>query len=85
MNESTEPEFRDILGGDDFDFRYDCGISQPVSRISFFDRVNAFALHYCIIRVKAELDQLIKGLEVYQAFHVRCPKEKNSKLTHAQC
>lgn len=49
LNASTELEFRDILGGDEFDFRYDCGISKPVSRISFFDRekiVNAFSLHY---------------------------------------
>ena len=34
------------------------------------DIVNAFAMHYSIISVKAELDQMVKGLEMYGIYEL---------------
>ena len=34
------------------------------------DIVNAFAMHYSIISVKAELDQMVKGLEAYGIYEL---------------
>ena len=34
------------------------------------DIVNAFAMHYSLISVKAELDQLVKGLEAYGVYEL---------------
>ena len=46
--------------------RYDCGISQLPASITAKDQatiVSAMCLHYTILVIKAELDQLVKGLE----------------------
>ena len=60
-------EFRELLGTDEYDFRYECGVSQPVTSINLSDRnklVSAIAMHYSVVRVKAELDQIVNGLKV---------------------
>lgn len=43
-------------------------MSKPVTTVELNDRyyvVNAFVMHYSLISFKAELDQLVKGLEAY--------------------
>ena len=54
----------------DYDFRYNCGVFQPVSSIvESSDRniiVNCLCKHYSIAQVKAELDQLVEGLEMFK-------------------
>ncbi len=61
----NEERFRRLLDSNEYDFRYDCGISEPSFRLKLSDRkriIDAAATHYCILRVKAELDQLVEGL-----------------------
>ncbi len=56
---------RELLSSSEYDFRYDIGISQPVSGIRFFDKekiVSLMAKHYVILNVKAELDQILCGM-----------------------
>ena len=60
-------ELHELLNTEEYDFRYECGVSQPVTSIEFSSRekiVGAIAMHYSVVRVKAELDQLVKGLNV---------------------
>ena len=48
-------------------------MSKPVTAIELGDRhdiVNAFAMHYSLINVKAELDQMVKGLEAYGVYEL---------------
>lgn len=48
-------------------------MSKSVTAIELSDRhdiVNAFAMHYSIISVKAELDQMVKGLEMYGIYEL---------------
>ena len=54
-----------MLEKDEYDFRFDIGISQPAHTVTLADKeniVNLMAKHFCILRVKAELDQLLCGL-----------------------
>ena len=83
LDTSTEEEFHELLGTEDYNFRYDCGISQPIAHMKFFDCekiVNAFALHFSVIRVKAELDQIINGLAM---FGVKQLAEENRQITRS--
>ena len=67
MNAADEQSFIQLLDSDDYDFRYECGICQPISTITINHRdeiVNALAMH-SIFSVKAELDQMISGLNDY--------------------
>ena len=48
-------------------------MSKSVTAIELSDRhdiVNAFAMHYSLISVKAELDQMVKGLEMYGVYEL---------------
>ena len=66
-------ELRDILDREEYDFRYECGVSKPVTAIELDDRhdiVNAFAMHYSLINVKTELDQMVKGLEAHGVYEL---------------
>ena len=48
-------------------------MSKPVIKIDLSDRhdlVNAFVMHYSIINVKAELDQMVRGLEAYGVYEL---------------
>lgn len=57
---------RTLLDSDEFDIRYDIGVSQPTSSLQLIDCdqiVQSFATHFSIMRVKAELDQIVEGLK----------------------
>lgn len=66
---------RTLLDSDEYDMRYSIGIGQPSSSLKLCDRdriVQAFATHFTIITVKAELDQMTEGLKalgVLQLIH----------------
>ena len=56
-----------MLNTDDYDVRFECGISQPIGTIKLSHRneiINGLALH-SFLRVKAELDQILSGLNAY--------------------
>ena len=60
-------EFHELLNTEEYNFRYECGVSQPVTSIESSSHekiVGAIAMHYSVVRVKSELDQLAKGLNV---------------------
>ena len=57
---------RDLLDSEEFQFRYDIGLGQLASNFSLADKERIFHLiasHYAVIRVKAELDQIVSGLK----------------------
>ena len=46
--------------------RYNCGISQSAQQIRANDQtviISAMCLHYTVLAIKAELDQIVNGLE----------------------
>ena len=48
-------------------------MSKSVTAIELNDRhdiVNTFAMHYSLISVKAELDQMVKGLKMYGVYEL---------------
>lgn len=56
---------RELLDSEEYDMRYSIGIGQPSSSLQYDDLdriVQAFATHFSIVCVKAELDQLTEGL-----------------------
>lgn len=62
---NSEEQFRSLLSSEEYEFRYDCGISKPSGRIPFSDKVKvveAMSLHYCVLASLAELEQLRRGL-----------------------
>ena len=68
--------------------RYDCGISQLPASIAAKDQtaiVSAIALHYTILVVKAELDQLVQGLETLGILSLlrNHPTSARPLLTHS--
>ena len=66
---STIAELRELLDSEQYDFRYDIGIAQPSQSVEIIDRdriVQGIASHYAIIRVKAELDQILEGLNTLE-------------------
>ena len=55
------------MDSEEYNFRYECGICQPSQMIKFNQReeiVSALAMH-TIYSIKAELDQIISGLDGY--------------------
>ena len=59
-------EIKLLLESDDYDFRYDVGISSG-PRVTLAERdqiVQSLATHYTVIAVKAQLDQIVEGLKV---------------------
>ena len=53
------------MESDEYSFRYDIGISQPAHAFSLADKEKIISLmskHFCILQVKAELDQMLCGL-----------------------
>ena len=56
---------KELLSKDEYDFRYDIGISQPLKNIRFTDKerlVSLMMMHLVVLNVKAELDQLLSGM-----------------------
>ena len=57
-------QMKTVLDDDAFDFRFELGISQQPSTLSDRDCiVQFFAKHFTVVRVKAQLDQMIDGLK----------------------
>ena len=66
-NVDNEIAMRELFDSDDFSFRFDVGLAQPSASIKFDDIryiLKLFANHYIISSVKAELDQMLDGLNV---------------------
>lgn len=56
---TNEKEFKHLLGSEEFDFCYTCGINKPITPIMFSDKqnyVNAMCLHYPVLLSLAELE-----------------------------
>ena len=59
-------EMRALLDSDEYDFRYDVGVTQPSHTSQFADLdciVQSLAMHYSVVCVKAELDDMVDGLK----------------------
>ena len=57
-------QMKTVLDDDAFDFRFELGITQQPSTLSDRDFiVQFFAKHFTVVRVKAQLDQMIDGLK----------------------
>lgn len=62
---SSVSQLQELLNTEEFDFRYDLGISKPSHEVRLDDRetlVSSMALHFGVLVVKAELDQILCGL-----------------------
>ena len=67
MNTKSESELQELLYQEDYDFRYTCGITKPVSSIKFDDRnkiIDAICLHFTVAVSLVELEQLHQGLSI---------------------
>jgi len=56
-----------LLDSEEYNFRYECGVCQPSQMMKLSQRddiVNALAMH-TIYSIKAELDQIVCGLDFY--------------------
>ena len=65
LGAQSEEELQAVLCTGDYDFRFDCGFSQPTSAITMETRiefVQAIAQHYCVFSIYAEIMQLRSGL-----------------------
>lgn len=57
---TSETQLKDLLNSsEDYDFRFDLGITDTTNRDKL---VSSVALHYGVLVVKAELDQILCGL-----------------------
>ena len=57
------------MGSKDYEFRFDCGVSQAVFNLTLKDRnkiISAMCLHYTILCSLAELEQFRRGLSTGQ-------------------
>ena len=66
QNVTSVEEMRTLLDSDEYDMRYSIGVGQPSCLLKFSDLdriVQDFSIHFSIICVKAELDQLAEGLK----------------------
>jgi len=66
-------EVRDLLDSDEYDFRFDVGMSCLPANFSLADRdrlVQSLSIHHCIVIIKAQLDQIISGLEVLGVYQL---------------
>ena len=69
-----------MIGSKEYDFRFDCGVSQSVLSLTLEDRdkiISALCLHYTVLSSLAELEQLRHGLSVCQFSMIF---ERHSKL-----
>ena len=61
----TVEEMRALLDSEEFEFRFDIGFADLSSKLELSDRdriVQSLATHFTIVRVKAQIDQMIEGL-----------------------
>ena len=69
---STE-ELRALLDSDDFTFRFDAGVCMPSSSVTLKNKgevAKSIAMHFTVLAIKAELDQLKKGLQCLRFLEV---------------
>lgn len=65
QNASSVHQLQEMLNTDEFNFRFDVGICKAAHKVRLDDRevfVSSMALHYGVLVVKAELDQILCGL-----------------------
>ena len=63
---------RKLLLEDRFSIVFDCGFSTPITKITFehiSSIIKALSLH-CALRVKAEIDQIAEGLELFNVLRL---------------
>lgn len=63
---SSIEEMRALLDSNEFNVRFEIGLGGPTSHFQFSDRdrlVQSFSMHYSILMVKAELDQMLDGMK----------------------
>ena len=56
---------KELFSEDEYDFRYNIGISQPLKDIRFANKerlVSLMAMHFVVLNIKAESDQLLCGM-----------------------
>ena len=61
-------ELQQLLLGDNSDIFYESGFATPISRVTMEDVpviVKAVCLHTTVLAVKAQLDQLAEGLQLF--------------------
>jgi len=64
---SEAREIKELLDSDDYSFRFDVGCSFPTSNIGLINCdqiVSSLASYYTVVRVKAQIDQMVEGLGV---------------------
>ena len=67
QNTKSDSELCTLLDEDEFDFRYDCGVTQPLTSIGLKDKdhiVTLFAKYLSVARCLPQLEQLREGLEL---------------------
>ena len=70
-NAKTIEQFRSLLSSEEYDFRYNCGLLQPVETLSTSEMesvMSAITIHFSISSYKAELDQLVSGLRTLEVY-----------------
>ena len=80
---------RELLASNEYDFRYDAGVAQPCHAMSLADRdtiVQSLATHYTIIQGKAELDQIVEGLDTLHVLELirSNPRAMRPLFVHAE-
>ena len=63
---SSDDELRQLLGSEDYNFRYDAGVCMPSTAVSLKQKEDialALAKHYLLYSTMAELEQLKQGVK----------------------
>ena len=71
----TTGDFRSLLSSDEYSFRFDCGVAQPAQNMTIKDKdrvISAIVIHYALSVCKAEIDQLLNGLETLKVLVYFC-------------
>ena len=68
---STVSDVQSLLAKEEYDFRYHLCIGHDVHNLSDRDNlIKSIALYYTVVRIKAQLDQLMEGLSVMGVLEV---------------
>lgn len=60
-------KLRDVLDSDELDFQFELGISDVSSTLELTDcsrNVDALATHCTVVKVKAQIDQIVEDLQI---------------------